>query len=203
MRPLSLFSSTARQLSVAGLLVLGLTACSQSSDVETNQPAQPEQPITQWLDAQYEEELQFSPIELTFLGRKERNNEIDEFTFGAFSEQLAWKKSSVEEMQRRYKREDLTLNERLSFDLWIYQLQRMQESEQFFYNGLVFDQMNGIQSFVPTFLINFHRVETADDMRAYIDASRPSARACRRRSITPLRVQLRVWCPNLLRWMAR
>ena len=169
MRPLTLFSSTAHRLSVAGLLVLGLAACSQSFDVETNQPAQPEQPITQWLDAQYEEELQFSPIELTFLGRKERNNEIDEFTFGAFSEQLAWKKSSVEEMQRRYKREDLTLNERLSFDLWIYQLQRMQESEQFFYNGLVFDQMNGMQSFVPTFLINFHRVETADDMRAYIE----------------------------------
>jgi uncharacterized protein (DUF885 family) len=45
----------------------------------------------------------------------------------------------------------------------------MQESEQFFYDGLVFDQMNGIQSFVPTFLINFHRVETADDMRAYIE----------------------------------
>ena len=46
-------------------------------------------------------------------------------------------------------------DEQLSFDLWTYQLQRMQDSEQFFYDGLVFDQMNGIQSFIPTFLINF------------------------------------------------
>ena len=29
--------------------------------------------------------------------------------------------------------------------------------------------MNGVQNFVPTFLINFHRVENADDMTAYIE----------------------------------
>ena len=45
----------------------------------------------------------------------------------------------------------------------------MQESEPFFYDGLVFDQMNGVQNFVPTFLINFHRAENADDMTAYIE----------------------------------
>jgi uncharacterized protein (DUF885 family) len=44
----------------------------------------------------------------------------------------------------------------------------MQASEPFFYDGLIFDQMNGIQSFVPTFLINFHRVDTQQDMEAYI-----------------------------------
>ena len=169
--PITLFN-LARQLALAGLIALGLSACSQSPEAGNKAPAQPEQTLTKWLDAQYERELQFSPIELTFLGRKERNNEIDAFTFAAFAEQLAWKKSSVAQMQQLFKREDLTLDEQLSFDLWTYQLQRMQDSEQFFYDGLVFDQMNGIQSFVPTFLINFHRVETADDMRAYIERVR-------------------------------
>jgi uncharacterized protein (DUF885 family) len=62
----------------------------------------------------------------------------------------------------------LTPDELLSYDLWIYQLEKMQASEPFFYDGLIFDQMNGIQSFVPTFLINFHRVDTQQDMEAYI-----------------------------------
>ena len=167
-----IFFAFARQLAVGALIVLGLSACSQSPEVDTKAPTKSEPTLTPWLDAQYEAELQFSPIELTFLGRKERNSEIDAFTFAAFAEQLAWKKSSVAQMQRLFKREDLTLDEQLSFDLWTYQLQRMQDREQFFYDGLVFDQMNGIQSFVPTFLINFHRVETADDMRAYIERVR-------------------------------
>ena len=166
--PITLFR-LARQLALGGLIALGLSACSQSPEIGNKAPAQPEQTLTKWLDAEYETELQFSPIELTFLGRKERNNEIDALTFAAFAEQLAWKQSSVAQMQRLFKREDLTSDEQLSFDLWTYQLERMQESEQFFYDGLVFDQMNGIQSFIPTFLINFHRVETAEDMRSYIE----------------------------------
>ena len=125
--------------------------------------------LTQWLDEQYETELQFSPIELTFLGRKERNDEIDAFTYSAFAEQLAWKTASVEQMQQLFDREQLTGDEQLSYDLWAYQLERMQQSEPFFYDGLVFDQMNGVQNFVPTFLINFHRVENAQDMAAYIE----------------------------------
>lgn len=124
--------------------------------------------INEWFDARYEEELQFSPINLTFLGRKDRNNELGEFSYAAFAKELAWKKQTVEDMQRLYDYESLTPSEQVSYDIWLYQYQQTAASEPFFYNGLTFDQMNGIQSFIPTFLINFHRVEDADDLRAYI-----------------------------------
>ena len=154
-------------------LAIALAACSQDTDTTSAdnasvKTAQTTVTLTQWLDEQYETELQFSPIELTFLGRKERNDELDAFTLEAFAEQLAWKTESVAQMKELFDPKQLTDDELLSFDLWAYQLQRMQESEAFFYDGLVFDQMNGVQSFVPTFLINFHRVENADDMTAYI-----------------------------------
>ena len=154
-------------------LAIALAACSQDTDTTSAdnasvKTAQTTVTLTQWLDEQYETELQFSPIELTFLGRKERNDELDAFTLEAFAEQLAWKTESVAQMKELFDPEQLTDDELLSFDLWAYQLQRMQESEAFFYDGLVFDQMNGVQSFVPTFLINFHRVDNADDMTAYI-----------------------------------
>ena len=156
------------------ILAILLAACTQEPENTGSEHAAVEAAdraltLTQWLDEQYETELQFSPIELTFLGRKERNDEIDAFTYSAFAEQLAWKTASVEQMQQLFDREQLTGDEQLSYDLWAYQLERMQQSEPFFYDGLVFDQMNGVQNFVPTFLINFHRVENAQDMAAYIE----------------------------------
>jgi uncharacterized protein (DUF885 family) len=43
----------------------------------------------------------------------------------------------------------------------------------------VFDQMNGAQSFLPTFLINFHSVDSAVDARAYVKRITAGARALR------------------------
>ena len=172
-KPFTALASRYQRRFLGLALAIALAACSQDTDTTSAdnasvEAAQTTVTLTQWLDEQYETELQFSPIELTFLGRKERNDELDAFTLEAFAEQLAWKTESVAQMKELFDPEQLTDDELLSFDLWAYQLQRMQESEAFFYDGLVFDQMNGVQSFVPTFLINFHRVENADDMTAYI-----------------------------------
>ena len=172
-KPFTALASRYQRRFLGLALAIALAACSQDTDTTSAdnasvKTAQTTVTLTQWLDEQYETELQFSPIELTFLGRKERNDELDAFTLEAFAEQLAWKTESVAQMKELFDPEQLTDDELLSFDLWAYQLQRMQESEAFFYDGLVFDQMNGVQSFVPTFLINFHRVDNADDMTAYI-----------------------------------
>ena len=113
--------------------------------------------LNQWFDARYEEELQFSPIQLSFLGRKERNHELGSFSYAAFTEELAWKKQTVEELRRLYDYDSLTPAEQISYDIWIYQYEQAAASAEYFYNGLSFDQMSGIQSFIPTFLINFHR----------------------------------------------
>ncbi len=155
------------------VMAIGLVvACSPNTD-RTTAPDVPDSEdqqltLTQWLDQQFEEEVLFSPIQLSFLGRKERNDEIDAFTHEALSEQVAWKAKSVAEMRARFDRASLTEDERLSYDLWIYQYESLRADEQFLDDGLSFDQMNGIQNFLPTFLINFHSVETANDMAAYI-----------------------------------
>jgi uncharacterized protein (DUF885 family) len=166
------FSICASALFFSILVALVVAGCadkpqSDGEQANTSQPS-PSLTLTQWLDEQYEQELMFSPVSLTFLGRKERNDEIDALTYEAFAEQIAWKKASVEKMQTLFDRAALTPDERLSYDLWIYQLEEMQASAPFFYDGLVFDQMNGVQSFLPTFLINFHRVDEPADLDAYI-----------------------------------
>ena len=124
--------------------------------------------IDDWFDERYEEELQFSPIELSFLGRKDQNDRLDSMTFESFVEHLEWKGRSVEMLQSLFDYEALTDQQQLSVDVWVYQYEQMLKSKDFFLNGLTFDQMNGLQSFLPTFLINFHQVDSEADLFAYV-----------------------------------
>ena len=155
---------------LAALLVVLCSGCDNTTD---RSPAKTEAPaaslsLNQWFDARYEEELQFSPIELSFLGRKDRNDELGSFSYESFNKKLAWKKQTVETLRQQYDYASLTPAEQISYDIWVYQYEQAAASAEYFYNGLSFDQMRGIQSYIPTFLINFHRVEDESDLRAYI-----------------------------------
>jgi uncharacterized protein (DUF885 family) len=71
-------------------------------------------------------------------------------------------------MENRFDRAKLSEPEQLSYDLWKYSYEQSAAGEAYFYSGLVFDQMNGIHAFVPTFLINFHTVANVADFEALI-----------------------------------
>ena len=144
------------------MAVLFLSGCDR---VDTEAPAMT---LNDWFDARYEEELQFSPISLTYMGRKDRNDELDDRSFEGFKAHLAWKQQTVADLDRLFDYDSLSMEEQTSFDIWIYQYERMRGAEDFFYSGLTFDQMNGAQSQLPTFLINIHEVDDAEDMTAYI-----------------------------------
>ena len=152
------------------ILIVLLGGCENADNTNQSQAEAPHTNLSlnQWFDARYEEELQFSPVQLSFLGRKERNNELGSFSYAAFTEQLAWKKQTVEELRQLYDYASLTPAEQISYDIWVYQYEQAAASAEYFYSGLSFDQMSGIQSFIPTFLINFHRVEDEEDLRGYI-----------------------------------
>ena len=128
---------------------------------------QPES-LSAWLDEQYEIELQFSPIQLTFLGRKDQNNSLGEFNVQAFKQVAKWKRSSVKQMEKLFDYESLSPEDKISYDVWKYQSKQDSAGMPFIYNGFTFDQMNGAQGFIPTFLINFHKVDDKADMEAYI-----------------------------------
>jgi len=172
-------------------LALVLSACaSQSVPVENLETvATVEAPVESaeelsarlnaWFDVKYEEQLQFSPIGLSFQGRKDRNDEIDCMSFACQDEQLAWQKAATEEMEASFDYDALTPADKMSYDLWKYQYDQAAEGAAYRYNGFVFDQMNGIQNFLPTFLIGFHSVDTPEDMTAYIKRISEGARALR------------------------
>ena len=145
-----------------------LTGCAESEPEKQPEAEATARSFTDWMNEQYEIELGFSPVQLTFQGRSERNDEIDALTIENMQEELTWKLASAAQMESLFDYDALTDSERLSYDLWLFQAEQMRQSADFFYDGLIFDQMNGLQGFLPTFLINFHSVKSEDDMRAYI-----------------------------------
>ena len=124
--------------------------------------------LNEWFEVKYEEELMQSPLSLTFQGRKDRYDEIDDLSEAEEERQLEWKRQSVEEMKANFDYDKLTDDAKLSYDLWEYQYTSSAAGAPFRRSSYVFHQMNGIHSFMPTFMMSFHRVDTLEDMQAYV-----------------------------------
>src|SRR5690606_2330104 len=121
-----------------------------------------------WFAEKYQEQLRFSPISLTFLGRKELYDQLDDMSDEAGRRQLAWLEATVAELERSFDRATLDDEARLSWDLWTLQYENARDAMRFRDNVYVFNQMQGAQSLLPTFLINFHRVDEESDYLAYL-----------------------------------
>ena len=170
-------------------LSLALAACTPkeapapvepaATTVTPEQMAETGKALNAWFDAKYEERLQFSPIQLSFLGRKDKNDQIDCFTLACQDEQLAWQRAATDEMVAKFPYDQLSDEDKMSYDIWKYQTDQAVAGQAFRNNGYVFDQMNGAQSFLPTFLINFHAVDEAADAEAYVKRISAGARALR------------------------
>ncbi len=155
-------------------IALALAACAPApsdAPATTAATAQAEDEsarLNAWFETQYEAFLQNSPLQMTFLGRKDRYAELDDASPEAEAKRLAWLKASVETMESTFDRDALDDETRLSWDLWKRQYESARDGEAFLADGYVFDQMNGMHSMLPTFLINFHKVDDEQDYLAYI-----------------------------------
>ncbi len=171
---------TALALAVALSLGFGLAACSKpAADTTPAATAAAAAPTAEqvkaesarlnaWFEKKYEEQLQFSPIQLTMLGRKDLYDQIDDMSEAGMRRQLAWQEASVKEMEAGFNYKTLDPETQLSWDLWKKQYENARDGMLFLANGYPFEQMGGVQSFAPTFLINFHKVADEKDYLAYI-----------------------------------
>jgi uncharacterized protein (DUF885 family) len=149
---------------IVALLAL---ACTASIAGAQAQPSETER-LNAWFEQKYEEQLDFSPMQKTTLGRKEDYDRLDDVSEAAIEEQLDWLRASVRELRDRFDYARLTPEAQTSWDLWVYQLEQDEAAEPFLRRGYAFHQMSGMHTYLPQFLINFHRVDEESDMRAYI-----------------------------------
>ncbi|MGD2134499.1 MAG: DUF885 domain-containing protein, partial [Maricaulaceae bacterium] len=153
-----------RALTIAGTTTIGalilLSGCaSMRIDAESRA-------LTAYLDAEFEEQLAFSPEFQTSLGRKTNYDQLDDRSEAAADAQLEWRRESVAEMEARFDVASLNDDARLSYEIWRYALERAERAAQFRRHDFVFGRY-GEHSSIPTFLINNHRVDDAADMEDY------------------------------------
>jgi uncharacterized protein (DUF885 family) len=176
--------------SIVALALAGILAgCGQPADTQSpNQSAAAEQQTKQsqqsetqrlnaWFEEKYQQQLQQSPMQMTFLGQKDRYGEIDDMSIEAEQEQLAWLKGTVDELKSSFDYDKLSNEAKTSYDVWVYQYEQAKRNAEFRQYDYVFDQMRGAHTFMPQFLLNFHRVDTKADMDAYISRLGEGARA--------------------------
>lgn len=166
---------------VAGVLA-GCTPASDSSvttaDTKTTQQQLSEtERLNQWFETKYEEQLQQSPLQMTFLGRKDKYDQIDDVSIEAQQKQLAWYAASVEELKSQFDYSKLTDEGQISYDIWIYQYNMQAEADKYRKHAYVFDHMQGLHALFPQILMNFHKVDDLNDMQAYISRIEQSGRA--------------------------
>ena len=175
--------------------VFALSACdvvrapSGAANETASETAEPQAPPTTeeiaaeterlnaWFEDKYEAEVLESPIQLTFLGRNERQGEIDDFSEAALDAALDRARANVAELQANFDYDKLSQDAKISYDLWMYQAERGEAADEFRYNAYVFDQMQAIHTFFPQLLIAFHKVVDGEDMDNYLLRVSGSARA--------------------------
>ena len=124
--------------------------------------------LNEWFEARFEEQLDFSPLMQTFLGRKDDYDKFDDLSEQAADERLEWRRRTTAEMQEQFDYDLLSEEAKISYDVWLYELEREERAAEFRRQNYVFTQMQGAQAFLPQFLIAFHKVDEPADMDAYI-----------------------------------
>jgi uncharacterized protein (DUF885 family) len=150
-----------------------LTACQNpdSAAQQAGTTASPEAEtvrLNAWLDERFEERLQFSPMSLTMLGRKDHYDAIDDISEQAERDQAAWAISTVEQLKAKFDRNALTTVGQESYDLWVFQAEKAVKDLEFMRQGYLFGELGGWEDRFASFLIRYHKVDDVADMRAYI-----------------------------------
>ena len=141
-------------------------------------PQTESQRLNTWLDEEFEKQLDFSPQFRTRLGEKKDYDKLADLSEAAFLEQLEWRRQSVATMRQEFDYELLTDEAKTSFDLWAYNLE-IQELEVPFWRHFYPIGRGGPQARLPNFMVNFHRVDTVEDMQAYNGRLREIGRVMR------------------------
>ncbi|GGF83188.1 DUF885 domain-containing protein [Alteromonas lipolytica] len=166
-----------KRLFILSAVALALSACSEApqtnsttqpaSVAETAQVSESER-LNAWFEEKYEEQLQFSPLMMTRLGRKDLYDQIDDMSEQAQDKRLAWMAGTVDELKANFDYSKLDEETKISYDIWMFQFEQAKKQAEFRRRNYVLTQMNGMQSMLPTLLINYHKVAEASDVDAYI-----------------------------------
>ncbi|MEO1643107.1 MAG: DUF885 domain-containing protein [Pseudomonadota bacterium] len=124
--------------------------------------------LNEWFEVKFNEAVARSPMTSTFLGLRDGYGEWDDVSPEAAEAEMEIERATVAEMREKFDPATLTDQGALSFRLAEYNLESAERSHKWRTHGYTFNQMFGVQSRIPSFLVAQHKVVTKDDAEAYI-----------------------------------
>ena len=107
-------------------ILLILCGCSGVTDVSgtTHHQGDTTETITKvfnaWLDEEFNTYLDFYPQSKTRLGIMSDYDKLNDVSIKAMERVLAWRRSSVADMQAKFNRDELSEQGKISWDLWLF-----------------------------------------------------------------------------------
>lgn len=154
------------------LLLGGLTSCRKSADdknINSEKIASESSRLNAFFEKEFEIDLKDSPMLQTRLGRKDDYGRWDDYSHLRHAEDLEKAKRRLNFLKDSIDRDALDEGTALSYRLYRQQLENEIDDYDFrFYNYPV-NQMYGVHTQLPAFLINMHQVDSVSDARAYLE----------------------------------
>jgi uncharacterized protein (DUF885 family) len=129
----------------------------------------------------FDEAITRSPEFMTQLGMKKDYDKWDDRSEARALEDLMISVRQLEELKRTINYDLLDDQAKVSYRMYVRDAERELEGWRWRYHSYPLNQMSGLHSDVPAFLINYHRIDNVADARAYI---------ARLHGITPLLAEL-------------
>ncbi len=131
-------------------------------------PAAEDQRLLTFLDAAFEEQVARSPQALTGLGRKEQYDRLNNYTDAYRQEGLALARRQLAALRAQFDPARLSPAGRLSYRLFEDRIEQDIADFQWRWHSFPASTNGSPAGSIPVFLINQHRVGSAEDARAYI-----------------------------------
>ncbi len=151
---------------------LMLVGCQPSSDTNQSEPAVQEAlSENEKANALFEEifmaEVMRSPMYQTYLGIKDDYDKLDDYTDANANRELEYTRENLERLNNI---DPASLDEqtKLSYELMRAQLEDQIADARWRYHNYPVNQMFGMHSGLPSFMINQHMITDVNDAKAYI-----------------------------------
>lgn len=153
------------------LAFLAIAACKNEVDRENYSKediAQASQELNAYFDAEFEEDVEESPMMQTQLGRKTNYGKLDDFSTERYTRDLEKAKERLKYLNDNVDEDLLNEDTRLSYRLYRQELENEIEDYEYRFYDYPINQMFGYHAQLPAFLINMHRIDSVADAQAYI-----------------------------------
>jgi len=124
--------------------------------------------LNTWFETVYEAGVERSPVTQTFLGRRTNYDQWNDVSPEFAEESIQIAENNLSEMRSSFDFDSLDESAQISWRMFERNAERAIDGRRWQDHGYIFTPRGGPHSFVASFLIGQHRVESQSDAEAYV-----------------------------------